>query len=76
MPTPPNPDDLILPPGQAVPPPEHPARESAAVPATKTDSAPAGLDPALLKEIRRLADRVGGLNRLKEVVEALILLRC
>jgi len=68
MATPPHPDDLVLTPAQAVPPPEHPA--------PKKDLAPDGLDPALLKEIRRLADRVGGLNRLKEVVEALILLRC
>ena len=73
MPTPPRPDDLILTPAQAVPPPEHPSKEP---PRQDAKSATTGLDPALLDEIRRLADRVGGLRRLKEVVEALILLRC
>jgi hypothetical protein len=73
MTTPPRPDDLILTPAQAVPPPEHPRREP---PRQDKDSGTAGLDPALLDEIRRLAARVGGLQRLKDVVEALILLRC
>jgi len=83
VPTPPHPDDLVLTPAQAVPPPEHPSRGPAPEAATSDGQASAGqksaqpgLDPALLRDIRRLADRAGGLQRLKEVIEGLILLRC
>lgn len=59
---PPRPDDLVLTQAQRVPPPDATSPE-------ERDTA--GDDAAYLADVRRLADRVGGLDRLAALVDEL-----
>ena len=68
---PPRPQDLVLTEGEPVPPPQTVAAPEAK-PAKKAEGDTGDIDPEMLREVKRLADRVGGLQRLKEVVDVLI----
>jgi hypothetical protein len=66
----PQPKDMVLTQAQAVPPPREattPDRKQQ----TKSE-ATKDVDPEVLRDLKRLAERVGGLERLKEMVEVLL----
>jgi hypothetical protein len=67
---PPRPQDLVLTEAEPVPPPHdltvlEPAAQNQA------KGGAGEVDPEVLREVKRLAERVGGLKRLKEVVDVL-----
>jgi hypothetical protein len=67
-----DPVELIRGPGEAAPPPD------VTVPDPSTPAGPAteaSVDPQLLLDVKSLADRVGGLEKLRELVDALIQIR-
>jgi hypothetical protein len=68
---PPKPEDLVRTEAEPVPPPH-----DVTVPEPQAKHQAAGgagnVEPEILRELQRLAERVGGLEKLKEVVDVLI----
>jgi len=69
----PDPREQVMTQAEAVPPPEEtiPASASSAPPTPGPLAGQAAPDPAILKEVKALADRVGGVEKLQELVQLL-----
>ena len=76
MMTPPrsNPDELVMTQAEPVPGPDVTVPEPPASPPSATEGQ-GNLDPQFLLEIKALADRVGGLARLRDIVSTLLKFR-
>jgi hypothetical protein len=68
----PNPPDLVRTEAEPVPPPDVTVPEPQGSTAAPTG---AEFDPDILAEVKRLSDRVGGLEKLRDLVEALLRFR-
>jgi hypothetical protein len=66
----PDPRDQVMTQAEAVPPPEESVPASAA-PSPDHTPTQAPADPSILKEVKDLADRVGGVEKLQELVRLL-----
>ncbi len=73
-----HPEQLVLTQAEQAPPPEPTVPEPAPRPRKRGDGSPPGADGAgqdALLEVKRFAERIGGLERLHQLVEELIRLK-
>ena len=74
----PHPEGLVMTQAEQVPPPEPTVPEPPLSPRKGSDGAPpgaGGADQDALLEVKRFAERIGGLHRLHKLVEELIRLK-